>query len=312
MFRSPHFRFFSVLAALILLAACDSAEDSAAKHDENGLRLAEEGDFSRAIVEFRNAISLDAENIDVRLAFGKTARLAGNIPESYTQYLRVVEAVPENMEARLALTEMAISAQNWEEAERHGEALIQANAELDGTETAKLALEFREAVLAENKPRMRQLVREAERIFEARPDDTIIQRLLIEGYSSEERTEDALRITDLALAQEPTNRPLYFVRAQLLHRIGDPEALERHLRQMVENFPEDTEIKALLIQHLASEGKIASAENSCATNWPRPKTRNPPMSRWSASFGRFTAMTLRLRNWTTPLPPMRTTACFAP
>lgn len=260
MFAWQVLRTLAVCAALVALSACDSAEDRAQKHYENGLRLVEEGDFARAIVEFRNAVALDEGNPQLRLAFGKAARLAGNISESYTQYLRVVEARPDNTEARLALTEMAIGAQNWEEAERHGAVLIEANAELEGTETAKLALEFREAVLAENPTRMRELTREAETLFETRPEDPILQRLLIEGYASDGRIEDALRITDLALKQDPTNRPLYMTRAQLLHRSGDPEGLERHLRQMVENFPDDTEIKALLIQQLASEGKIADAE----------------------------------------------------
>ncbi len=253
-------RTLAVCAALAALVACDSAEERAQKHFESGLKLVDEGDYARAIVEFRNAVALDGRNPQVRLAFGKAARLAGNIPESYTQYLRVVEARPNNMEARLALTEMAITAQNWEEAERHGAALIEANAELDGTATAKLALEFRKAVLAENPARVRELTSEAETLFETRPDDPILLRLLIEGYSADGRIEDALRITNLALEREPTNRPLYFARAQLLHRSGDREGLEQHLRQMVENFPEDDEIKGLLIQHLASEGKIDSAE----------------------------------------------------
>lgn len=260
MFGSSILRTLTVVAALAALTACDSAEDRAQKHYENGLKLVEDGDFARAMVEFRTAVSLDSASPELRLAFGRAARLAGNIPESYTQYLRVVESTPENMEARLALTEMAIGAQNWEEAERHGEALVQANAQLDGTETAKLALEFREAVVAENQARIRDLTREAEALFETRPEDGILQKILIEGYSVEGRTEDALRITDLALELDPKNRTLYFARAQLLQRGGDLDALERHLRQMVENFPDDDEIKAVLLQHLASQGKIASAE----------------------------------------------------
>lgn len=254
------FRTLAVIAALTVLTGCDSAEDRAQKHYENGLQLVENGDYARALVEFRNAVALDQNSMEMRLAFGKAARLAGNIPESYTQYLRVVETTPGNMEARLALTEMAIGAQNWEEAERHGEALIQANADLDGVSSAKLALEFREAVVAENEARIRELTRQGEALLETRPDDAILQRLLIEGYTREGRTDEALSMTDRALSQDPKNRQLYFARAQLLYRGGDTEGLERHLRQMVENFPDDAEIKGLLIQHLTSQGKIASAE----------------------------------------------------
>ena len=156
------FKFIAVVAACAVLAACDSSEERAEKHYQSGLALLEAGDVERALVEFRNVFALDQQNTEARLVYAKAARSIGNIPESYANYLHIVERFPDHAEARLALTEMAIELQNWKEAERHGAALVEASAEADGATVAKLALEFRKALVEEDNPKLRELMRSAE------------------------------------------------------------------------------------------------------------------------------------------------------
>lgn len=250
----------AIVAALALLVACDSAEERAEKHFQNGMRLLQEGDVDRALVELRNVFTLDKNNLEARIAYADAARSVGNIPEAYTNYLRVVEQTPDNHEARLALVQMAIEAQNWEEAERHGAALVEANVEIEGTQAAKLALEFRKAVLDDDSSRIRDLTREAETLYETRREDPILQRMLIEGYSRDGDIDAALEVADVALATFPENQQLYLVKAQLLDRKGDPEAVEQHLREMVRRFPEEDRTKSILIRQLASRGELDEAE----------------------------------------------------
>ncbi len=260
MLRPPFFRSVTVACALVLLVACDNADERAEKHFQNGLELLAAGDAQRAILEFRNVVALQEGNLDARMAYAKAARSIGNIPESYSNYLRVVEQSPNNHEARLALVQMAIAAQNWEEADRHGAALIAANVDLDGTESAKLALDFRQAIISEDEPRIRELTRAAEALFESRKSDLILQRILIEGYSREGDFGKALEVSDIALATFPENQRLYLVKAELLDRLGDREGLEAHLRETIKQFPNDEQSKAVLIRTLTSRGQIDDAE----------------------------------------------------
>ncbi|NND41605.1 MAG: tetratricopeptide repeat protein, partial [Silicimonas sp.] len=254
------FRVGATLIALGALAGCDSAEERAEKHFENGVELMEAGDLDRALVEFRNVFVLDPENIEARMVYADAARDAGRVPESYAAYLRVVEAMPDHLEARLALARLAIESQAWDEAERHGGALIEAEAAIEGVETVKLALAFKQAALENNSATMRELTRQAEDLFADNRDDTILQKFLIEGLARDGRTDRALEVLSVAPDQNPTDRSLYIVRARLLNVLGDDQALEQHLRETVARFPDDDESKALLIRQLAGAGRIDDAE----------------------------------------------------
>lgn len=259
MFPTASFRVLMLVAALSL-AACDSAEERADKHYQSGLALLESGDVQRAMVEFRNVFALDESHRDARLAYAKAARSVGNVSESYVNYLRLVEQDPEDMPSRLALAEMAILTQNWEEAERHGRFLIEAKVEIAGADIAALALVFREAVLDKDQARVRELTREAEALAEGQPDNPILHRLLVEGYMSENEDAKAIAIADRAIASEPDSPTYYRVKALLLSRSGDQDALEEHLRATIAQFPEDQETKSALIRLLARGGKLDRAE----------------------------------------------------
>lgn len=245
---------------LFLLAACDSSEERAEKHFQSGLELLESGDVRRALIEFRNTLALDDSHTEARLTYARAARENGNIPEAYSNYLRFAEEFPEDVEARLALSEIAIVAQNWSEAERHGAALLEVDATVDGAEIVSLALDFRDAILAEDMPSIRELTRKAEVLAETNPNDQILVRILIEGYMADDRPADAIVVTEGILETDTDNPLFYQVMAELLIANRDAEGLERHFRRTLEKFPDDDETKGNLISLLIADGRGAQAE----------------------------------------------------
>ena len=249
-----------LLISVLALAACDSAEERAEKHFQSGIELLESGDAKRALVEFRNVFALDGNHKEARLAYARTARSLGNISESYSNFLNVSEQDPQNLEARLALTEMAVVAQNWDEAERHGAVLIQAETPIEGSDIPRLALEFRQAVLDGDNTKKRALTREAEVLAADQPDNEILHRILIEGYMSEGEIDKAIDITDRAIAKSPDNGLFYQVKAMILAQKNDTPLLEGHLRETIKRFPDDEEMKGLLVRLLAQEGDIQGAQ----------------------------------------------------
>lgn len=254
-------RLAPFVAAVFLLAACDTSEERAQKHFESGIELLESGDSQRAVLEFRNALALDASHRDARLYLARETRSNGNISGSYSNFLRLAERFPDDAEARLNLAEMAILNLDWEEAERHGTALIEANSDIEGRDVVELALAFREAVIADDGPKASAIARQAEELFDARPDDPILHRILIEGYQREGRFEDAIAITDRALASAPKNRLFYEVKTNLLRQLGDLTSLEEHLSATVDNFPEDQQSLVFLLRMMVARGGIDEAED---------------------------------------------------
>ena len=251
-----------LVATFLALAACDSSEERAEKHFQSGIALLENGDVSRAIIEFRNTLALDDSHREARLTYARAARDIGNIPESYAQYLRLAEEDPNDTNSRLALSQMAILAQNWDEAERHGTALIEAQAEnrVEGTEIVELALKVRRVILDDNLPELRALIVEAEELAKTYPDDQILGRLLVEGYAKDNRLDDAIVVSSRLLDQNPDDPLFYQIVAELLVANRDLDGLEAHFRRTIKQFPDDENTKGNLIRLLISEGRTENAE----------------------------------------------------
>ncbi len=250
-----------IASCIGLLAACDSSEERVEKHFQSGLELLEAGDVPRAMVEFRNVLALDRSHTEARTIYARAARENGNVSEAYSQFLQLAEQNADNMEARLALSEIAILSQNWDEAERHGTALIEAGSDLDGSDIVKLALEFRRAAQADDRPRIRELTREAEALAESNPNDEILVRLLLDGYLTDNRIDDAIAVTRPIIDGGSDNQVFYQVMAELLFAKQDIDALEAHFRVMLEKFPDSDETKGALIRLLVSEGRLDRAED---------------------------------------------------
>ena len=249
-----------VLAAGVLVA-CDSAEERAEEHYQSAIELLESGDVSRGLLELRNVLSLDELHAEARELYARTAREIGNIPESYSQYLRLSEQSPRNAEARLALSEMAILSQNWDEAERHGVQLASLEDQSVEAEIVALSLRFREAVLADDGPAIDALMTQAEALTDRAADSEILSLILIEGYARQGQTSAALDVADRAIAANPSSKRFYGMKTGLLARLQDIDGLESHLRAMVAAFPDDNDAQSALVRVLAQTGKLDSAED---------------------------------------------------
>ncbi len=249
----------AISVSILALAACDSAEDRAEAHFESSVALIESGDVERGLVELRNVLTLNEFHVEGRKLYARTLREAGNIAESYQQYRRLVETTPDDLESRLALAEMAISAQNWDEAERHGAVLIQANAELEGTEVVDLTLRFRTAVLDEDNSAVRELTREALALVAKYPDDVTLRQVIVEGLVRDGDYAGAIEQLDVAIELAPDERRFYMAKARALAQLQDAQGLEDFLRETVTRFPEDTDSKLALIRLYSSQGKSGEA-----------------------------------------------------
>jgi hypothetical protein len=73
----------AVLCASLLLAGCESSEERAEKHFQDGVELLEAGDVDRALVEFRNVFQLDGTHKEARRLYAQAEIDRGNIPAGY-------------------------------------------------------------------------------------------------------------------------------------------------------------------------------------------------------------------------------------
>ena len=257
---------FWVKAALCIvlsfaLAGCfKSAAERAAAHLESGRELAAQGDLPRAIVEFRNTLKYDENNLDAYREMGRAYVVLAEVPRAYASFLRVVEQVPDDVEGRIRLSEMAFSRENWDEFDRHSSALAGLGSDITDAQAVALAAAYRQAVLGSDGPRAAALITQAEALAADVPENVILQRIRIDAYVTAGRYPDAITTLDDSLARDAGNADLYLAKLDLQGRLNDEAGMESTLDAMLLAIPDDRRTQETYLAFLLARDRTDDAE----------------------------------------------------
>lgn len=252
-------RSIAVLSAVLALAACQDDSARAEDHYQNALAFLEEGDTTRADIEFRNVFQADGEHLEARQRYAQMLRDTGDLEHSYRQYLRLVEQDPNHVTARVALAEMAIDQQNWEEVRWHGQRVLELDPDTPGADVIALNLAYVDALEAEDEVARRAISDTALARFSEDRDNPFLRRLVIDTMLRDDDLDAALEVVDEALVGAPDHRALHDVRLQILAQGQDTAAIEAQLRRMMELFPEDDELAGMLLRFYVARDDIDGA-----------------------------------------------------
>ena len=116
---------FGAVAITVLAVGCsvDPAVQKQ-KYLESGNRFFDKGDYSSAIIEYRNAIDIDGRFGEARkklaLAYGRTGEVAGALD----QYVRAADLLPEDVDVQMAAGTLLLAARKPEDAIARAEAAL--------------------------------------------------------------------------------------------------------------------------------------------------------------------------------------------
>lgn len=252
--RVPGFRAFLVpLVLALLLAACDTVEERIAEHYERGQALLEEGAPDKAMLEFRNALQLNAEHVPSLFAIAGILEKRGDLQGAFGSYRKVAELDPAHAEARLKLArfytlgnapdkakaELAAALEHApDNAEVHAMAAVIALRDGDDA-AAKAALEKATALAPMN-----------------------AEVLLAEiGYLRKTAgPAQALDRADAAIAAHAGMQSFYILKLQMLGEQGDQAGIGAHLATMIEAFPAEPRWREVRANWAFRNKDLATAE----------------------------------------------------
>ena len=258
--RFPGWRTLVALAALVVLAACESPEERAEKHFQRALELVAEGDPSRAKVEFRNVFKLNGFHREARKTYAALVRTEGRTQEAFGQYLRLVEQYPDDLDGQLALAEMALVQRRWEAVRRHGQAALALAPERADVRLIGLAMDYETAVRDNDMSARRALARQAEAMIADLPGALFLREVVIEMHLIDGDQDKARAVIDETLQILPEERGLYALKRGLLQEAGDLAALEAMYLEMLERFPEEQDVVTELVRLYLRQGEAETAE----------------------------------------------------
>ncbi len=253
-----------LIASTLVLAGCESAKQRAEKHYEAGMALLKKGDVDRALVEFRNVFKLDGQNLKARLTYARLVRERGKVTEAYSQYLLVAEQYPDNLEARLALAEMAIDSNNWKEAQRHGRQAYKIAPDDPLAQVINATLDYQAAAVAKDRTAAADPAGKVQALLQANPDNRplalIAYRVLIDRAITSPDPASAMPLLDKATALDPKNFAWQMLKLRLLAKAGDQQAVGADLNGLYTLFPQNQNVRNLLITWYMQQKDLAGAE----------------------------------------------------
>ncbi len=265
-------------AAVSALSACDSAEERAEKYYKSGVSYLEAGDVDRALVEFRNVFKLNGRHKEARLAYARAERDRGNLREAFSQYLRLIEQYPDNLEGQIALAQLAAQAANWPEADRYADAAIALAPDDPDARSVRTVIDYGKAVEKGDTAAVKTAAEAAERLLKEVPGDTLLRRVVIDSALRDGRFSDALAQIDEAIKASPDDRSLYAARLSVFAAQKDAAAVEAGLRDMVERFPDAPEMSEALVRWYVARREPEKAEAHLRDQVARNKTREAQLA----------------------------------
>src|SRR5690625_2325315 len=244
-----------LVAGLLALAGCDSAEERVRNHHERGMALLEEGSTEKAALEFRNALAIDSKFLPARMEYARLLLGEGSVRAALENFQKVIELDPAHAEARLELAKIYMLAQHFDEALTHAEAAHQA------------APNSAEALLARATAHYRlghaeQAIDDANKVLVLQPGNPDAELLLVTAEADTGESGEAMRMVDQFLAENPMHMPLNLMKLRLLHAGNDDQAVGAHLELRVERVPESAAMQRLLASWYLSEDRLDEAETS--------------------------------------------------
>lgn len=246
-------RLAAAIVVVFSVAACDSVEDRVASHYARGEALLEDGDTTRATLEFRNALRLDERHVPSRLAMARIYEAQGELRAAAANYRLVTEVDRTNPEAPLQLGMLMLASGAIEDAVALSETALALAPENPDAMALRAAVLFRQGSLE-------QAVETARSVLVIEPHHVMATSMLIAERRDGGDSMEALRLANDLLAAVPAEPTINLIKLQLLQDMQDEAAFVAHLEALTAMFPDRPQFKQALAQSYARSGDIERAE----------------------------------------------------
>jgi tetratricopeptide (TPR) repeat protein len=276
-------RTVALVTAAVLLSGFGCSSDPAVdrqKYLESGNRYFDQGQYESAIIEYRNAIAVDARFGSARKRLGEAYARTGNAPGALEEYVRAADLLPDDVDVQLDAGSLLLAARRFDEAIMRADAALKVNPSnaqalvlrggaLAGLTSYDDALETIEDAIQLDPNRGRtytslgvvEMARgradQAEKAFqkavEVSPND--VQTLLSLGnfYWAARRPHDAERAFLAALKLDPANRASNRFMASFTFSTGRRDDAEQYLARLADSSKELADTYALTDYYMIME-----------------------------------------------------------
>lgn len=237
-----------LLTSALALAACESVEEKAEKKYQSAIELVESGQPAKAIVELQSVFKLNGQHRDARMLYASLKADEQDWEEVFGHLLLVTEQYPEDFEAHLEITRIAVQLGVWPEAERHARLAEELDPDAPALQPLLVAVNYSEATRSGDEVAQLAAYKMAQEVLKTQPDALPAWQVTIDSLVRAQKPYEALDAIDKAMEFTPENAQFHQVKLNLLAQLQDFDGLGEQLKTMVELFPDNREVRTALVR----------------------------------------------------------------
>ncbi len=226
----------AILLFVLLVAACSgTSQDKSAKFLQKGNTLFQQEKYTKAILEYKNALQADPANVEAHLKLAETYLKLDDPRNAFFTYKHAESLAPENLEAKLKLASFYFLMKKYDEARKNVDWVLKK--EPLNTEALMLqaGLLIEDKDLDEAEFILRRIIRQEEE--NTRAYLTLSQLLAVRGKQNE-----AERILLQGLKTDPGATNLKLALFNLYLQKGEADKARDYLQELITSNPEDVSI----------------------------------------------------------------------
>jgi tetratricopeptide (TPR) repeat protein len=245
----------TVLASsCILLGGCGGAQSRYASHMKRGQDYFDQGDFSKANVEFRNALQIEPKDSIARLAAGRALVHLDRPREAWGAFQAVVDADPNNLEARTELARLFIMAGSIDQ----GMKVLEPGLKAHPDDVALLSL--RAAARARLQDHAGAIA-DAEHALKLAPDNEEAIQVRAGLFKQAGDVASARALVDGAVRKSPKSIALREMLVDLALSAHDPAQAEQQLSEIIKLAPQEPEYRFRLAMLYSRTNELDKAQH---------------------------------------------------
>ncbi|MCG8582633.1 MAG: tetratricopeptide repeat protein [Bacteroidales bacterium] len=247
---------FSMLVCFVLVVgtACSSKEDRKQSYFDRGMELYDQGNYTKARLEFKNVLQIDPKDADAYYMFGLLEEKEENWRKAFSLFFRAVELNPEHQDAQVHLGTIYVLAGETEKALEAAEAVLRITP--DHAEALVLR-GFAQAKSGKNDAAIEDVLN----AITSDPGNVEAASLLSALYADRGELDRAIKIAQDSLAQHGDRVASYLLLARLHAKANDDKAVVQVLSDLIQSNSNELQHRLHLVSYYNEQGSNDKAES---------------------------------------------------
>lgn len=261
----------TILSLAILLSACDSPAEKAAKFYNNGVAYYEEGKFAKANVELRNAIQLNPDNADAYYHLALVNEKQKKWQQMFSNLAWSIKLKPDNYMAYVKMAQLYLLSGEVADAKENLEKAFKLNQQDIAIYNVRAAIRYKDGDIEGAR-------QDIETVLASQPKHENALSLKAVILNSTGQQSQAITLLSDALKESPDSLILHMLHLKLLSESKQHDAIKKGYADVIRQFPKMDELFYQYIGYLQNNGYTADAISAIETKIENNPGEDKPKS----------------------------------